>query len=484
MKTNLKKLISLLLASVACLSIYACGGSESANGNSTPSSENSSTEDSSSSGGGGTIVITPNKPTKVTNKTYQSYWMRQHDYKTMPVAAFNGAPIQTGNYTLSMVSDAHYKTMSECYINTAYALYDNISHTDAIISTLEYAAKYNISYLAGGAGFDSATSVSALETQIYKTLLDKDNNLDALGGVLIRDEPHSKLFSKMATSRGVFEELLGKKMLYHANLFPTYASEMQLYSGNPDDMPENGYTYEQHVDDYIQTYNPQVLSYDYYPCRANGTMSSGYFENMSIIRRKAAAAEIPFWVYIQTCSFGSSTRIPSEADLHWLVNTSLAYGSKGIQYFTYVVPISNQFESFAGALIDKNGQPTETYYHAQTINKFITEIDEVLMCSLNKGIMIAGETPCPIPQEDVISSYGALSSVDGEAVIVGCFDHNGQDAYYVINNSVDKECTAKLQFNGAVSGYTHTYQEKTSFSGQSSLEIKLAAGAGALVVLG
>ena len=477
MKKKMKKLISLLLASIACCSIYACGSTGSAN---TPSSESSASDSSS---GGGAIIITPNKPTKVTNKTYQSYWMKQHDYKTMPIAAFNAAPIQTGNYTKSMVTDAHYKTMSECYINTAYALYDNITHTDAIVSTLEYAAKYNISYLAGGSGFDSATNVSALETQIYKTLLDKDNHLEALGGVLIRDEPHSKLFQSMATSRATFEELLGKKVLYHANLFPTYANEMQLYSGNANDMPETEYTYEQHVDDYIATYNPQVLSYDYYPCRANGVMSEGYFDNMSIIRRKAAAAEIPFWVYIQTCSFGKSVRNPSGADLHWLVNTSLAYGSKGIQYFTYVVPISNQFESFTGALIDKNGDPTELYYHAQTINKYITEIDEVLMCSLNKGIMIAGSTPCPIPEEDVITSYGALNAVSGESVIVGCFDHNGQDAYYVINNNVETECTATLEFNGEVSGYTHTYEEKTTFSGKNSLEIKLAPGEGTLVVL-
>jgi len=135
-------------------------------------------------------------------------------------------------------------------------------------------------------------------------------------------------------------------------------------------------------------------------------------------------------------------------------------------------------------LIDKDGNPTEIYYYAQTINKFITEIDEVLMCSLNKGIMTVGATPCPIPEEDVISSYGALESIEGESVIVGCFDHNKKDAYYVINNSVTNACTATLNFNKEASGYVQTYTEKTQFSAQETVTISLEAGAGALVVLG
>ena len=478
MNKNWKKYISLACAAMLSLSMFGCGMTNTASSSSETSVESSS---SSSSSGGGTVIITPTKPTKVTNKTYQSYWMRQHDYKTMPIAAFNGAPIETGNYTKSMITDEHYKRMSECYFNTSYALYDNIVYTEDVVKTLEYAAKYNISYLAGGSGFDSATSIGALETQIYKTLLNKNNHLEALGGVLIRDEPHSQLFERMATSRSVFEELLGEKMLYHSNLFPTYANEMQLYSGTYDNMPEETYTYEQYVDDYLAKYQPQVLSYDYYPLQSNGKIKNGYLENMSIIRRKAAEAEIPFWVYVQSASW--NTGVPTEADLHWLVNTSLAYGCKGIQYFTYVVPVSNAVEKFHTALIDHNGEPTEVYYYAQTINKFITEVDEVLMCSLNKGIMIAGSTPCDIPEEDVIASYGALEGVDGECVIVGCFDHNGKDAYYVINNSVDQNCTATLTFNKTSKGYVHTYTEKTDFTDKDELEISLGAGKAALVVL-
>ena len=461
MKGKLKKIGSMALATL-CLSLCSCGSG----------AEN---EASSSS------AARP-QPTIITNETYQSYWMKQHDYKTMPIAAFNGMGIKEYNAQYAdMVTDAHYAKMAECHINTSYALYDSIIYADQVVKALEYAEKYNISYLAIGPGFDSATDANLLESTIYKTLI--KNQPKALGGILIKDEPSRSHFEQIATSRSTFEQLMGTNFLYHSNVFPDYATERQRYGNG--EIPAGGYSHEQYIDDYIRIYNPQILSFAYYPLYEAGIMQLGYFDNMSVMRKKAAEAKIPFWFYVQTCSFSDNTRIPNEADLHWLVNTALAYGSKGIQYFTYVVPISFPGgEQFNGAMIDLQGNPTEVYGYAKTINKFITEIDEVLMCSLSKGLMKSGTSACgDIPEGDLVDSYGALSSVDGESVLVGCFDYNGKAAYYVVNNSVTEACTATLNFSEAASGYVHNYSGKTNISKKKSLDIELGAGKAALVVL-
>ena len=329
MKGKLKRISSIALASL-CLGLCACGGG----GN----SENS-------------ITITPMPtPTVITNETYQSYWMKQHDYKTMPITAFNGMGLKEYNAQYAdMVTEDHYAEMAACYINTSYALYDNVIYTEQVTKALEYAEKYNISYLAIGPGFDSATNENTLEPQIYKTLL--KNKPKALGGVIIKDEPSRSHFEQIATSRATFEKLMGKNFLYHSNVFPDYATERQRFGAG--EIPEGGYSHEQYIDDYIRIYNPQILSFAYYPLYEAGIMQHGYFDNMSVMRTKAAEAKIPFWFYVQTCSFSDNTRIPNEADLHWLVNTALAYGAKGIQYFTYVVPISFPGgEQFNGAMID------------------------------------------------------------------------------------------------------------------------------------
>jgi hypothetical protein len=97
--------------------------------------------------------------------------------------------------------------------------------------------------------------------------------------------------------------------------------------------------------------------------------------------------------------------------------------------------------------------------------------------------MVAGSTPCTIPNADVITSYGALTGVEGESVLVGCFDYNGQNAYYVVNNDVYNQTSVKLTFSKQSSGYNHTYAGKTNFSDVDTLEFTLDAGTATLIVL-
>ena len=96
--------------------------------------------------------------------------------------------------------------------------------------------------------------------------------------------------------------------------------------------------------------------------------------------------------------------------------------------------------------------------------------------------MIAGETPCKIPEKDVISSYGDLTSVNGESVLVGCFDYKGKNAYYVVNNSLSQNTTAKLTFKNDVKATCFTLKSDYNTSGKT-LSLNLTAGEGVLIVL-
>lgn len=198
-------------------------------------------------------------------------------------------------------------------------------------------------------------SAPQVENAIYNPLL--LSSPAALGGVIVRDEPSYSEFAGCKRAKELLEEFLPSDLLYHGNLFPDYATQEQLYNrgtGNPA-LPGEGYEYARYIDDYIEIFRPRVLSYDYYPMVGeDGYIREGYFGNMSVIRNRAAEAEIPFWVYIQTCSFNASVRVPDEGEIGWLVNTSLAYGAKGIQYFTYFLP-NDDGEVFRGAMVDREG---------------------------------------------------------------------------------------------------------------------------------
>lgn len=423
------------------------------------------------------IEIIENK--EIDYSTYQSFWMKQSDYKTMPVCGFNALPYKHDLYKIDMNTEEYVGYFYDAGFNVAYTYSENIDRKE-ISATIKNCEKYNISYMAGVTGSTSQTNANSLENTVYQTLI-KDTP-SSFAGFVISDEPSADIFSNISSSVGVFKQVFKlkkyKELLYHVNLFPNYASGTRL-SGTEQDM-----SYKQYVEEYIKTVKPQILSYDYYGCNGKKpNISSGYFENMSVIKNAAKESGIPFWVYIQSCIWGGNERIPNQPDIDYQVNTSLAYGAKGIQYFTYVTPGFSGDTVFDNACITRDGEKTDTYYFVQNTNKNIAAVDEVLMCSINQGVIVSGETPCDIPECDVISEYKNLKSVTGNHILTGCFDYEGKQAFYIVNNDVCESDTVTLKFDSDISGFKILNTEKTQINSKNELSFELEPSKAVLVVL-
>ncbi len=496
MNKTLKKATAGLMSLLLAFSVVACaGGGESSSG--APSSETSSTDNSVTSSS--TI-----DESKIDYTTYGSYWFPQHDYKTMPVAAYNSCPPAKYGYTKNFLVDEEiFKAYAEAGVNTIMGLTDYVGLNQADVATaLDYCYSYEQAYLLAYSGAIDVTQESSVRSTLARVMYH-----DNFAGLMHCDEPGYLMYDKIATSRKVFEKVLEgtSNKLYHANLFPTYANERQLWFRSytaEDKIPEEvgNYSYQQYVDDYMRICNPQVLSYDFYPIQGEfPRLSGGYFENMSIIRTAAMEANIPFWVYIQTCSFSSGQRLSTQADLDWNVNTCLAYGTKGIQYFCGVNPQDGN-ESFKGSMFDVDGNKTEMYDRVKETDKMIAAVDEVLMCAKSKGVIVEGVMPLlnpakndsrmTIPEEDLLESFNELTSVNSNHALIGCFDYNGKTALYVVNNAIADDgvanCTAEdtvtLNFSKGVKGYSLDVSGKKAFEG-NSFSATLGAGKAVLVVL-
>lgn len=469
------KWLIALLAAFMCLFTVACaddGSGTSSVKESVSTSENGEKESAET----------------VDYSTYGSFWMRGHDYKTMPVAVYNALPNMRSGYTYDYLANAEstIKAYSEAGVNALYGLYE-LCTLKGVETALDLCYDRNIAYLVNmGDAANLADSSAGLHN------LDRVKYHDAFAGVMASDEPGRTMFENLGKSFTVLDRYIdgvADGVLWHANLFPTYASQRQLYNRiNDGDLPEGGYTYEEYLSDFISEVKPKILSYDFYPCRGReGSLSGGYFENMAIIRKTAAQANIPFWVYIQSCSFGGNTRVPTEGDILWQVNTALCYGAKGIQYFCGVTPSDGGGESFVGCYFDRDGNKTEIYDYAKRANIQIAAIDEVLMCSRFKGIIVSGSTPwgeaadSGIAEEDILNEYGVLKSVDATHALTGCFDYNGKNAYYLVNDSSHEEDDATISFSSSVNGYYVQNGVKKTFSGDM-LSLSLTAGEGALIV--
>lgn len=173
-------------------------------------------------------------------------------------------------------------------------------------------------------------------------------------GYQIQDEPSTETFDGLATfTREIAEERPGK--LRFINLLPNYATLEQLGEG-----------VESYEDDYVARFvsevQPDVLCMDHYPffewpnaTNATNATTGGYRSNLAVLRRVALAHDIPFWNFFNVMPFGGHSD-PTLSQIRWQVFTSLAFGAKGVLYFSYwAVPGDTQ----NGAIIVRDGPSSD-----------------------------------------------------------------------------------------------------------------------------
>ena len=178
------------------------------------------------------------------------------------------------------------------------------------------------------------------------------NDHPAALGFFLQDEPGAATMSGLGRVAALVKEALPDRWSY-VNLYPIYASALQL--GTAD--------YESYERRFLREFHPPFLCWDNYSL-INGEMHDRFYTNLEVIRRLALEAGIPFW----NCILGNSHfsyMEPSDATLHLQVYSTLAYGGRGIQYFTYVTPGSGNYR--LGAL-DPFGHRTPTWDMLRRVN--------------------------------------------------------------------------------------------------------------------
>ena len=185
----------------------------------------------------------------------------------------------------------------------------------------------------------------------------------------------------------------------------------------------------------------RAFAFDHYPF-SGSLITPNYFENLAVIRQKAAGR--PFWAFVK--SIGSSAADPSESRLWGMALMPIAYGAKGLAYFTYEQP--NGFEGQDAIINNCDEDPTgkAKYQAVARLNKYITRVlGPVAMRSVYRGSYHTGS-----PQwGNNVSSYllnnatpvvgGVLNNglPSGQAV-VGIFTNNSNsnDNFVLVNNAL------------------------------------------------
>ncbi len=399
----------------------------------------------------------------------------------MPILGYIGIPSANagsgGNAeNPSFITKSNVERYKDAGFNILSGLYDREPfHTSEIHKALELCNELGITYFVNDNAIRCETAKGALPSVTYNDALNhlQDSwylNEDGFGGVAVKDEPTSKDFESIGNVTKALKKANPGKMVY-STLFPVYVHYFGLAFDdvtNDIELALNGGTwkvYERYVKEYMKQVNPDMLCYDLYvSMREDGTLdnplasknaneiASGrgnindYFKSLSIFRNVAKQYNTPFCPTVASYNHITQNQY-TEKQLNWVVNTSLAYGAKGIQYYTYWPDMENsKVEGWENpvkrGLVTQNGTPHDTYYQIKNINDNIKKVQKVLMTSEHIGIMQLGKQNYKVELEDVLYNYDVLNNITGGDTFVGCFKKpDGKTAYYIVNNSINAGIT-------------------------------------------
>src|ERR1051326_5516185 len=171
------------------------------------------------------------------------------------------------------------------------------------------------------------------ETELRNNLAEvarliRDN--PAVIGFYLRDEPHASLMPGMGQVSKLMRELSPGKWPY-VNLFPYRVDKDRL--GTAD--------YDTYVKTLVNTIGQPFLSYDNYSL-VSGEMLDSFYNNLEMVRRSSLETKTPFWNCILANAHFNYME-PSDATFNLQVYATLAYGGRGIQYFTYYSPHNGNY---------------------------------------------------------------------------------------------------------------------------------------------
>jgi hypothetical protein len=179
--------------------------------------------------------------------------------------------------------------------------------------------------------------------------------------------------------------------------------------------------------------------------------------------------------------------------LAWQVNVSLAYGCKGIQYFTYWTPDPARGEGYTQALITTDGRQTPLYAAARTLNHdWLQPVGRQLKPLVSESVQHANDTPLPTGTTP-FTPGDHLTTATGDPVILALFTttpDNGTRHLLITNRDPDKPATTHLRLNTTHVHTTSRYNPTTDTytttdtdadtDDPATLTLTLAPGAAAL----
>jgi hypothetical protein len=293
----------------------------------------------------------------------------------------------------------------------------------------------------------------------------------AVLGFFLRDEPNVSMLPGLGRVASILKEALPGTWAY-INLFAVYGG--REYTGAD--------SYESYLRQFVKAVHPPFLSYDDYAL-VEGEMRDVFYTNLELARRVSLEAKIPFWnCILATAHFNYMEA--SDTTFNIQVYSTLAYGGRGIEYFTYFTGTGG--DQRLGP-IDQFGNRTPTWDMLRRINYQIHALAPTLIRLHSTGVYHWPDTPQdghPLSESRLVRKIevGApsLRHPTEPRFLLGEFeDERGRPYLMLVNKDLRQSFVfnIRLKQEGRELVHISSYTGGESGKGQ---EVWLAPGAGML----
>jgi hypothetical protein len=253
-------------------------------------------------------------------------------------------------------------------------------------------------------------------------------------GFYLRDEPNAQMMPGLGKLAGLLREVMPDRWPY-VNLYPYRVPPKTLGASD----------YDSYVRMLVKTIGQPFLSYDNYSL-VNGEMLDYFYTNLEIVRRLGIETATPFWNCILANSHFNYME-PSDATFNLQVYATMAYGGRGIQYFTYFSP---EIGNYRLAAIDQFGNRTATWEMLRRVNNQIHALAPTLVRLHSTGVYHYPDVPDqagPLTQSKLIEAVEMTQRYVRPPVagrfLVGEFEDGDHRPYFMI---VNKDLKNSFQF--------------------------------------
>lgn len=219
--------------------------------------------------------------------------------------------------------------------------------------------------------------------------------------------------------------------------------------------------YRKYVETFQTNFRPSFFSYDYYPVEETANLIyQGIFNNSAqdsskegeikigdrnitnfeIFKEMSEKYDRPFWKVCQGQSYFSLTSlsyrpIAKEQFLRSDIFLALAFGAKGINYWTYATSVNpeNGSECYMSALLDRKGRKTASWYYAKRVNDEIQRYSDIFLNStlLDVKLYRTGEKE----NFEILGSKFTFTIGNGEGVFISRMRKISSNFIIIVNSS-------------------------------------------------